>query len=563
MLNLSEFKAVLAHEFGHFSQRSMKLSAYVYVANKVMGDIIYGRDFMDDILNFAKSVDIRITIVVWVFMGVLWLVRKGLELLFKAINIFSLSLGRQMEFNADRIGVSVAGSDAMVHALLRSGFADQAFRQMNADLWSAADHQLYSRDIFHHQLPAADLLRRRTKNPKLGERPSERGQAVEVFGAGQGELGIPLMWSTHPSNRDREKNAKDIYLSAEPDERSPWLLFKNPEAVRFEVSKRFYEVYLKVAPTVHYSDAVNVQQFLDEEYAETTYADEYHGFYDNRYIEITELEPMFSRWQQAPMSHDQAIRKYEALFGEPMQAWVKQHHQRLNDHDLLAGLKAKTLELKTSTLDFRGESHPPSAVPKLLEKVLAELKEDQAHKAEIDALVLRIHRQLAYQQNPLLGEDLVGRYRFHLGVQSLHGQVMQAAHETNNALAYAGARELSQEEFAYVRDSLGIAQKRLADALAEAERVRIPALSNMTPGERLRDFLLQKSEVRALSFSQDSIDPMWIQALTAQTAELQDKLRRLLFKNLGAILAMQERIRRTIHENPALLMGDTNIAPVT
>src|SRR5262249_35948718 len=42
MLNLSEFKAVLAHEFGHFSQKSMKVGTYVYVANKVMADIIYG-----------------------------------------------------------------------------------------------------------------------------------------------------------------------------------------------------------------------------------------------------------------------------------------------------------------------------------------------------------------------------------------------------------------------------------------------------------------------------------------------------------------------------------------
>src|SRR5947209_1111991 len=35
VLNLSEFKAVLAHEFGHFSQSSMKLGSYVYMANHV------------------------------------------------------------------------------------------------------------------------------------------------------------------------------------------------------------------------------------------------------------------------------------------------------------------------------------------------------------------------------------------------------------------------------------------------------------------------------------------------------------------------------------------------
>src|SRR5690606_32387706 len=29
-VNLSEFKAIIAHEFGHFSQKSMKLGSYVY-----------------------------------------------------------------------------------------------------------------------------------------------------------------------------------------------------------------------------------------------------------------------------------------------------------------------------------------------------------------------------------------------------------------------------------------------------------------------------------------------------------------------------------------------------
>eukprot|EP01034_Spumella_vulgaris_P011947 gene11947-15198_t len=43
-LNISEFKAVLAHEFGHFSQRSMKLGSYVYNANHILHDMLYNND---------------------------------------------------------------------------------------------------------------------------------------------------------------------------------------------------------------------------------------------------------------------------------------------------------------------------------------------------------------------------------------------------------------------------------------------------------------------------------------------------------------------------------------
>jgi len=49
-LNVSELKAVLAHEFGHFSQSSMKLGQYVYVANEVVRDIVFTRDSWDGLL---------------------------------------------------------------------------------------------------------------------------------------------------------------------------------------------------------------------------------------------------------------------------------------------------------------------------------------------------------------------------------------------------------------------------------------------------------------------------------------------------------------------------------
>src|SRR5262245_25430225 len=38
VVTLTEFKAVLAHEFGHFAQRSGGLGSYLYVANRVMYD---------------------------------------------------------------------------------------------------------------------------------------------------------------------------------------------------------------------------------------------------------------------------------------------------------------------------------------------------------------------------------------------------------------------------------------------------------------------------------------------------------------------------------------------
>src|SRR5262249_19861313 len=102
-LNLSELKAVLAHEFGQFSQSSMKLVTYVYSSNRIISEIVYGRDWFDSALAAAGSIDIRISIFVWAFAGILWCVRKSLQGLFRVINFANTSLLRQMEFNADLV----------------------------------------------------------------------------------------------------------------------------------------------------------------------------------------------------------------------------------------------------------------------------------------------------------------------------------------------------------------------------------------------------------------------------------------------------------------------------
>ena len=45
--SVEEVKSIIAHEFGHFSQNSMKVGSTVYVTNTVLHDLIYAEDFWD------------------------------------------------------------------------------------------------------------------------------------------------------------------------------------------------------------------------------------------------------------------------------------------------------------------------------------------------------------------------------------------------------------------------------------------------------------------------------------------------------------------------------------
>ena len=56
-LNVSEFKAVMAHEFGHFSQRSMKLGSFVYNVNRVIHNMLYENKGYSNFLQGWANLD--------------------------------------------------------------------------------------------------------------------------------------------------------------------------------------------------------------------------------------------------------------------------------------------------------------------------------------------------------------------------------------------------------------------------------------------------------------------------------------------------------------------------
>src|SRR5262245_42041384 len=127
VLNLGEFKAVLAHEFGHFAQRSMAVGRWVYIAQQIAGHIIGTRDALDRFLARLSRVDFRIAWVGWLLSLIIWSIRSLMETLFRLVILAQRALSREMEFQADLVSVSLTGSDALIHALHRLQAADDAW----------------------------------------------------------------------------------------------------------------------------------------------------------------------------------------------------------------------------------------------------------------------------------------------------------------------------------------------------------------------------------------------------------------------------------------------------
>lgn len=184
VLTLDEFKAVLAHEFGHFAQRSMALGTWVYVSGQVIGAIVGRRDGFDTFIRGLSRFDLRVAWVGWGLGLLVWAMRAVFDSAYRLLLLVDRALSREMEFQADLVAVSVTGSDSLIHALRRLGPADQA---LNRAYDFATEEGRAGRpiaDVYRAQSEILGHLRRVDHDPLLGavpEVPKRGAEAHRVF----------------------------------------------------------------------------------------------------------------------------------------------------------------------------------------------------------------------------------------------------------------------------------------------------------------------------------------------------------------------------------------------
>ena len=137
-LSLRQFAGVLAHEFGHFSQRTgMRVSYLIRSINLWFARVVYERDSWDQSLgqlaNFSDQ-HYLIAIFGYLAQGAIWLTRRVLWILMKTAQLVSSGLSHQMEFDADRYEARMVGGATVGEALDRARILALASQGAYADL---------------------------------------------------------------------------------------------------------------------------------------------------------------------------------------------------------------------------------------------------------------------------------------------------------------------------------------------------------------------------------------------------------------------------------------------
>lgn len=533
-LNLTEFKAVLAHEFGHFSQRTMKLGSYVYILNHVITDMTYGRDRWDDALAIWRGIDLRLSFFAWILTAVVWVIRLGMKGAFRVINLLNSSLSRQMEFNADLVAVKVTGSDPIVNALGRLEFADRCLNQAFADLSHATDQDLYTRDIFYHQKRAAKILRQLNKDDQLGVMPVVEGPETRLFEADGDSR--PSMWSSHPPNHEREANAKRLYIEGVTDERSPWELFMEPEAVREKMTRRIYERITGDGARIEFRDPEEVQEFIDAEHEDRVFDPKYRDLYDRRIPDLrAPIDEVITEMEEC----DRLIEAIDGLYDDELARRVEEYHRLLDDFGLLLAAARGELGKK---FEFQGETYRIADAEDLMAVREAELETAREWLNEFERRVFRLHLQAARRLDEVSEKFYLARYRAHQGLLEVSASLFHTEGGLNGLLNFLNSgAQLTIEDISNIRDNFSQAHTEFVEALQKAETIKLSTLNNVDPGTNTRDLLLKGQLIDDIPYG-DSIDGEWIGEFLNSFYTAKDKLSRLLDKSTSGILAEQDRI---------------------
>lgn len=208
--SIAELKSVIAHEFGHFSQSSMKVGSTVHVANTVLSNLILTDDSWDRWLdNWVMSDTGTVRRFGIVARGMTNVIKRLTLYMFMFVQKGYLNLSRQMEYDADSIACRCAGSDAFISALCKTEVLSSMDRFYVRMLQALVLERKMVADYFEGKDATSGIVHSWSRTmPKLAF-DMELKEPVRLHTV-HSRVSVENVWESHPSLEDRIANARAV-----------------------------------------------------------------------------------------------------------------------------------------------------------------------------------------------------------------------------------------------------------------------------------------------------------------------------------------------------------------
>jgi Zn-dependent protease with chaperone function len=374
-VNVSEFKAVIAHEFGHFSQRSMKLGSFVYNVNRIIHNMLFENTSYSNALgNWASISDIFA-----LFANITVQIAKGIQQVLRQmyglINKSYMGLSREMEFHADAVAASVSGSKSLVTALRRVELADAGYNIALQKCDELFKEKKVSANIYQNHKTVLTHLADEYKLSSEHGLPVVSSEFISSNNASR--VNFKDQWASHPSTEDREVHLSQLAIEAEILTEPAWALFRDKEQLQTQLTEKIYQHATADKNDLVIIDNAVFETKLHHDINRFCLPDAYHGFYDDRLIEVPVQED-----EPGILKAEKSLITFEEIFSVENAALYKRIKSMSADLEVLKAIANKNIRAKS--FDFDGKKYGSSEATSIAELVEKELKQQQEDLKTMD-----------------------------------------------------------------------------------------------------------------------------------------------------------------------------------
>ncbi len=277
--SLTELKGILAHEFGHFSQRSMKVGSYVYFVNKIIYNLLNDNEGLDKFATSWASLHGFFAFFTRFAIEIIKSFQKALEKVYGWLNKQYYQLSREMEFHADAIATQIVGAEPMIKSLRRLDFANHAF----VTTLGFYENRIQDAHLTANIYPQFDFVMQHLA--QFNALPQNiiglpEVEASYVARYNPSTLVIKDQWASHPTNQERSEAMLKSKSQVAVEENLPaGSIFENLTRWQENSTRILFEQVNYDKPTFK----LDLKEFKDafvKAFSDQSFAQIFHNYYD-------------------------------------------------------------------------------------------------------------------------------------------------------------------------------------------------------------------------------------------------------------------------------------------
>lgn len=334
-----ELKAILSHEFGHFSQKSMKVGSYVYQVNQVIYNLLFDNDSFSKLIiswaNVSGYFSIFVSIGIKIIQGIQWLLGK----MYAFVNKNYLALSREMEFHADEVAANVTGFLPLKTSLLRLDLANQSFTRVLGYYDTKVEEALTSENLFKEHTFVMQFLAKKqnltidNNLPQVSEKDSTNFSNSKIV--------IKNQWASHPELEERIAALEKLQIIKSEINSSPAnAIFVNIENWQEQVTHKIFKA-VSYAKEETKNSLTNFETDFSATYEIESFDPIFNQYYDNHSPVTFITEPV-----------SESSKDLASLFSDEKENWTKEALVLQNDLQILEAITNGAIDC--NTFDYEG-----------------------------------------------------------------------------------------------------------------------------------------------------------------------------------------------------------------